>query len=278
MLGQLTKKQKRVLTRILISAVLMVILHFLPLDGLLDGWVKFLLYLIPYFVIGYDILIKAFKGIRNRQPFDENFLMAFASLGAIILGRVRTGDYAEGAAVMLFYQIGELFQSVAVGRSRRNISQLMDIRPDYANLLQEDQSTVRVDPDEVEIGSLIEVSAGEKIPLDGVVEEGTSSLDTSALTGESVPRTVRPGDPGLSGTINQSGTLRIRTTKEFETSTASRILEMVENASSLKSRSEAFITRFARIYTPAVCALAVVLAVLVPLIRLLLGMTPDTLD
>ena len=278
MLGQLTKKQKRVLTRILISAVLMVILHFLPLDGLLDGWVKFLLYLIPYFVIGYDILIKAFKGIRNRQPFDENFLMAFASLGAIILGRVRTGDYAEGAAVMLFYQIGELFQSVAVGRSRRNISQLMDIRPDYANLLQEDQSTVRVDPDEVEIGSLIEVSAGEKIPLDGVVEEGTSSLDTSALTGESVPRTVRPGDPVLSGTINQSGTLRIRTTKEFETSTASRILEMVENASSLKSRSEAFITRFARIYTPAVCALAVVLAVLVPLIRLLLGMTPDTLD
>ncbi len=269
----MNKKQKKMLYRILLAAVCMIALHFLSpaLNPVWNGNLKFLLYLIPYLTVGYDILIKAWKGICNRQPFDENFLMAVASIGAIILGRVRTGDYAEGAAVMLFYQIGELFQSVAVGKSRRNISSLMDIRPDYANLEKEDMTVERVDPDEVEIGSVIVVSAGEKIPIDGVVLTGFSTLDTAALTGESVPRTVREGEDVISGCINQSGTLRIRTTKEFGESTASRILDMVENASSRKSRQEAFITRFARIYTPAVCYAALALAFLPPLVRILSG-------
>jgi len=271
----MNRKQKKVLIRIIIAAVFMVVLHFLPLDGVMDGWLRFFLYLIPYLVVGYDILIKAWKGIRNRQPFDENFLMAVASIGAIVLGRVRTGDYAEGAAVMLFYQIGELFQSVAVGRSRRNISDLMDIRPDYANLEDESGHTERVDPDEVEIGSVVVVSAGEKIPIDGVVIEGHSALDTSALTGESVPRSVREGEDVISGCINTSGTLRIRTTREFGESTASRILDLVENASSRKSRQENFITRFARIYTPAVCYAALALALLPPLVLLVAGQQPQ---
>ncbi|MBR1686430.1 MAG: cadmium-translocating P-type ATPase [Clostridia bacterium] len=271
----MNKKQKKVLYRIIIAAVCMVVLHFLPIDDIADGWLKFLLYLIPYLVVGYDILIKAWKGIRNRQPFDENFLMAVASIGAIILGRVRTGDYAEGAAVMLFYQIGELFQSVAVGKSRRNISQLMDIRPDYANLEREDGTIEKVDPDEVEVGDVIVVSAGEKIPIDGVILSGHSSLDTAALTGESVPRTVHEGEDVISGCINTSGTLRIRTTREFGESTASKILDMVENASSHKSRQEAFITRFARIYTPAVCFCALALALLPPLFRMFTGASPE---
>ena len=271
----MNRKQKKVLIRIIIAAVFMVVLHFLPLDGVMDGWLRFFLYLIPYLVVGYDILIKAWKGIRNRQPFDENYLMAVASIGAIVLGRVRTGDYAEGAAVMLFYQIGELFQSVAVGRSRRNISDLMDIRPDYANLEDESGHTERVDPDEVEIGSVVVVSAGEKIPIDGVVIEGHSALDTSALTGESVPRSVREGEDVISGCINTSGTLRIRTTREFGESTASRILDLVENASSRKSRQENFITRFARIYTPAVCYAALALALLPPLVLLVAGQQPQ---
>ena len=240
----MNRKQKKVLIRIIIAAILMIVLYFRPLDEILHGWLKFLLYLIPYFIVGYDILIKAWKGIRNRQPFDENFLMAVASIGAIILGRARTGDYVEGAAVMLFYQIGELFQSVAVGRSRRNISDLMDIRPDYANLEDENGQTTRVDPDEVEVGSVIVVSAGEKIPIDGIVLEGHSTLDTAALTGESVPRTVREGEDVISGCINESGTLRIRTTREFGESTASKILDLVVNASSRKSKSEEFISKF----------------------------------
>ncbi len=271
----MNRKQKKVLIRIIIAAILMIVLYFLPLDEILHGWLKFLLYLIPYFIVGYDILIKAWKGIRNRQPFDENFLMAVASIGAIILGRARTGDYAEGAAVMLFYQIGELFQSVAVGRSRRNISDLMDIRPDYANLEDENGQTERVDPDEVEVGSVIVVSAGEKIPIDGIVLEGHSTLDTAALTGESVPRTVREGEDVISGCINESGTLRIRTTREFGESTASKILDLVENASSRKSRQENFITRFARVYTPAVCYAALALAILPPLYLLLSGGQPE---
>ena len=256
----MNRKQKKVLIRIIIAAVFMVVLHFLPLDGVMDGWLRFFLYLIPYLVVGYDILIKAWKGIRNRQPFDENYLMAVASIGAIVLGRVRTGDYAEGAAVMLFYQIGELFQSVAVGRSRRNISDLMDIRPDYANLEDESGHTEHVDPDEVEIGSVVVVSAGEKIPIDGVVIEGHSALDTSALTGESVPRSVREGEDVISGCINTSG---------------SRVLDLVENASSRKSRQENFITRFARIYTPAVCYAALALALLPPLVLLVAGQQPQ---
>ena len=272
---KMNRKQKKVLIRILIASVCMIILHFLPLHSVLNGWLRFFLYLIPYLVVGYDILIKAWKGIRNRQPFDENFLMAVASIGAIVLGRVRTGDYAEGAAVMLFYQIGELFQSVAVGRSRRNISDLMDIRPDYANLEDDNGHTERVDPDEVEIGSVVVVSAGEKIPIDGVVIEGHSSLDTSALTGESVPRSVQEGEDVISGCINTSGTLRIRTTREFGESTASKILDLVENASSRKSRQENFITRFARIYTPAVCYAALALAFLPPIILLITGQQPQ---
>ena len=266
----MTKKQKKMLIRILIAAALMIALRFVPLDGI----PMFLLWLIPYGIIGYDILKKAWKGILNRQVFDENFLMAVATLGALAIGLLKTGDYDEAVAVMLFYQIGELFQSYAVGKSRRNISELMDIRPDYANTEQDGQ-LVRVDPDEVEIGSVIVVNPGEKIPIDGVVESGESSLNTSALTGESVPRDVKPGDEVVSGCINMSGVLHIRTTKVFGESTVSKVLDLVENASSRKSRSENFIARFARWYTPVVVIGAAALAVLPPLVRLLLAMTPD---
>ena len=263
----MNKKQKKVLTRIIVAAVLMVVLSLLPVDG----WLKFVLFMIPYLVIGYDILLKAWKGILNRQVFDENFLMAVATIGAILLG-----DYKEGVAVMLFYQIGELFQSYAVGRSRRNISELMDIRPDYANIEKEDGTLEQVDPDEVEIGSVIVVQPGEKVPIDGVIEEGRTSLNTSALTGESLPREAGVGDEVISGCINMSGVLKIRTTKEFGESTVSKILDMVENASSKKSRSENFISKFAKYYTPAVCYGALALAVLPPLVRLLfLGMAPE---
>ena len=263
----MNKKQKKVFIRIIVAAVLMVVLSLLPIDG----WLKFLLFMIPYLVIGHDILLKAWKGILNRQVFDENFLMAVATIGAILLG-----DYKEGVAVMLFYQIGELFQSYAVGKSRRNISELMDIRPDYANIEKEDGTLEQVDPDEVEIGSVIVVQPGEKVPIDGVIEEGRTSLNTSALTGESIPREVSVGDEVISGCINMSGVLKIRTTKEFGESTVSKILDMVENASSKKSRSENFISKFAKYYTPAVCYGALALAVLPPLVRLMfLGMTPE---
>ena len=263
----MNKKQKKVLTRIIVAAVLMVVLSLLPVDG----WLKFVLFMIPYLVIGHDILLKAWKGILNRQVFDENFLMAVATIGAILLG-----DYKEGVAVMLFYQIGELFQSYAVGKSRRNISELMDIRPDYANIEKEDGTLEQVDPDEVEIGSVIVVQPGEKVPIDGMIEEGRTSLNTSALTGESLPREAGVGDEVISGCINMSGVLKIRTTKEFGESTVSKILDMVENASSKKSRSENFISKFAKYYTPAVCYGALALAVLPPLVRLLfLGMTPE---
>ena len=259
----MNKKQKKNLIRILIAAVLLIVLYFVHLQRP----VMCILYLIPYLIVGYDILKKAGKGIVNRQPLDENLLMAIATIGAFALALFRTGDFTEAVAVMLFYQVGELFQSYAVGRSRRNIGELMDIRPDYANIEDED-GIQRVDPDDVEIGTLILVQPGEKIPIDGVVEEGSASLDTSALTGESVPRSVRPGDEVISGCINMTGVLRIRTTHEFDESTASRILDLVENASSRKSRSENFISRFARIYTPVVVISAVALAVLPPLIRM----------
>ena len=263
----MNKKQKKVFTRIIVAAVLMVVLSLLPIDG----WLKFVLFMIPYLVIGHDILLKAWKGILNRQVFDENFLMAVATIGAILLG-----DYKEGVAVMLFYQIGELFQSYAVGKSRRNISELMDIRPDYANIEKEDRTLEQVDPDEVGIGSVIVVQPGEKVPIDGVIEEGRTSLNTSALTGESLPREAGVGDEVISGCINMSGVLKIRTTKEFGESTVSKILDMVENASSKKSRSENFISKFAKYYTPAVCHGALALAILPPLVRLLfLGMTPE---
>ena len=263
----MNKKQKKVFTRIIVAAVLMVVLSLLPIDG----WLKFVLFMIPYLVIGHDILLKAWKGILNRQVFDENFLMTVATIGAILLG-----DYKEGVAVMLFYQIGELFQSYAVGKSRRNISELMDIRPDYANIEKEDGTLEQVDPDEVEIGSVIVVQPGEKVPIDGVIEEGRTSLNTSALTGESLPREAGVGDEVISGCINMSGVLKIRTTKEFGESTVSKILDMVENASSKKSRSENFISKFAKYYTPAVCYGALALAILPPLVRLLfLGMTPE---
>ena len=263
----MNKKQKKVFTRIIVAAVLMVVLSLLPIDG----WLKFVLFMIPYLVIGHDILLKAWKGILNRQVFDENFLMAVATIGAILLG-----DYKEGVAVMLFYQIGELFQSYAVGKSRRNISELMDIRPDYANIEKEDGTLEQVDPDEVEIGSVIVVQPGEKVPIDGVIEEGRTSLNTSALTGESLPREAGVGDEVISGCINMSGVLKIRPTKEFGESTVSKILDMVENASSKKSRSENFISKFAKYYTPAVCYGALALAILPPLVRLLfLGMTPE---
>jgi len=263
----MNKKQKKVFIRIIVAAVLMVVLSLLPVDG----WLKFVLFMIPYLVIGHDILLKAWKGILNRQVFDENFLMAVATIGAILLG-----DYKEGVAVMLFYQIGELFQSYAVGKSRRNISELMDIRPDYANIEKEDGTLEQVDPDEVGIGSVIVVQPGEKVPIDGVIEEGRTSLNTSALTGESLPREVGVGDEVISGCINMSGVLKIRTTKEFGESTVSKILDMVENASSKKSRSENFISKFAKYYTPAVCYGALALAILPPLVRLLfLGMTPE---
>lgn len=263
----MNKKQKKVFIRIIVAAVLMVALSLLPVDG----WLKFVLFMIPYLVIGHDILLKAWKGILNRQVFDENFLMAVATIGAILLG-----DYKEGVAVMLFYQIGELFQSYAVGKSRRNISELMDIRPDYANIEKEDGALEQVDPDEVEIGSVIVVQPGEKVPIDGVIEAGRTSLNTSALTGESLPREVGVGDEVISGCINMSGVLKIRTTKEFGESTVSKILDMVENASSKKSKSENFISKFAKYYTPAVCYGALALAVIPPLARLLfLGMTPE---
>ena len=268
----MNKKQKKVLTRIIISTVLLVLIAILTSEKLGipflsdNGIVQLILYLIPYFVIGYDILKKAFKGIMNRQVFDENFLMAVATVGAICLS-----EYREGVAVMLFYQIGELFQSYAVGKSRRNISELMDIRPDYANI-EGENGLEQVDPDEVEIGTIIVVSPGEKVPIDGVVVEGNASVNTSALTGESVPRTVSVGDEVISGCINMTGVLKIRTTKEFGESTVSKILELVENSSSKKSRSENFISRFAHYYTPAVCYGALALAVIPPVIRLIMGL------
>ena len=255
----MNKKQKKMLTRIIIVAVLLVILSFLPVDG----YLKMALYMVPYLVIGYDILKKAWKGILNKQVFDENFLMAVATIGAIVLG-----DYKEGVAVMLFYQIGELFQSYAVGKSRRNISELMDIRPDYANI-EVDGNLEQVDPDEVEIGTIIVVQPGEKVPIDGIVTEGKSTLNTSALTGESVPRDISVGEEVISGCINLSGVLKIQTTKEFGESTVSKILDLVENSSSKKSKSENFISKFAKYYTPAVCYGALALAILPPLVRLL---------
>ena len=266
----MTAKQKKNLLRILLSAALIIALHFVPVAG----WPRFLLYMIPYLIIGYDILIKAFKGLVNRQPFDECFLMAVATIGAIALGLVKSGDYTEAVAVMLFYQIGEWFQSYAVGKSRRSISDLMDIRPDYANIESGNGELTQVDPDDVEIGTTIVVQPGEKVPIDGVVLQGTSSLDTAALTGESMPRDVATGDEVISGCINLSGLLKIRTTKEFEESTASKILELIEDAGSRKSKSEDFITKFARIYTPAVVYAAIALAVLPPLLLLALGMDP----
>ena len=262
----MNKKQKKVLIRILVAAALMIVFSQLPVEG----YIRFLLFMIPYLVIGYDILKKAVKGILNRQVFDENFLMAVATVGAIVLG-----NYTEGVAVMLFYQIGELFQSYAVGKSRRNISELMDIRPDYANI-ERDGKLEKVDPDEVEIGSVIVVQPGEKIPIDGVVTEGKTTLNTSALTGESLPREVAPGDEVISGCINMTGVLKIRTTKEFGESTVSKILDLVENSSSKKSRSEHFISKFARYYTPAVCYGALALAVLPPLVRMFaMGLAPE---
>ena len=262
----MNKKQKKVLIRIIVAVVLLIILSFVPAEG----WLQLALYMIPYLVIGYDILKKAVKGIMNRQVFDENFLMAVATVGAIALG-----DYKEGVAVMLFYQIGELFQSYAVGKSRRNISELMDIRPDYANI-EKDGEVVQVDPDEVAIGTIILVKPGEKIPIDGIVTEGTSSLNTSALTGESLPRNAKEGDEVISGCINMTGLLKIKTTREFGESTVSKILELVENSSSRKSRSENFISKFARVYTPAVCYGAVALALIPPIVRMVfMGLPAD---
>ena len=260
----MNKKQKKMLVRIIIAAALMIILHFVPVKGV----IRFLLYLIPYFVIGYDILRKAFKGIMNHQVFDENFLMAVATVGAIIVALSENGDYTEAIAVMLFYQIGELFQSIAVGKSRRNISELMDIRPDYANV-EVDGKLEQTDPDEVEIGSVIVVKPGEKVPIDGIIIDGSSTLNTSALTGESVPRDAKYGDEIISGCINLSGVLKIRTTKEFGESTVSKILDLVENSSSKKSKSENFISKFAKYYTPAVCYSALALAILPPVVRML---------
>ena len=265
----MTKKQKKMLIRIIVSALLMIGLAFLPIDGL----PQFFLYLIPYLIIGNDILIKAGKGILNRQVFDENFLMAIATIGAMIIGVVDSGDYVEAIDVMLFYQVGELFQSYAVGKSRRSISELMDIRPDYANI-EENGKLIWVDPDEVEIGTVIIVQPGEKIPIDGVVMEGQSSLNTSALTGESLPRDVKINDEVVSGCINMTGVLKIRTAKEFGESTVSKILDLVENASSRKSKSEDFISRFAKIYTPAVCFSALALAIIPPLFCMLILNAP----
>ena len=257
----MNKKQKKMLIRIIIAAVLIVVFSLLPAEG----YLRFVLFMIPYLVIGYDILKKAFKGILNKQVFDENFLMAVATVGAILLG-----DYSEGVAVMLFYQIGELFQSYAVGKSRRNISELMDIRPDYANI-EKDGTLEQVDPDEVEIGTIIVVQPGEKVPIDGVITEGISTLNTSALTGESLPRDAKAGDEVISGCINMTGLLKIRTTKEFGESTVSKILELVENSSSRKSKSENFISKFAKYYTPAVCYGALALAFIPPIVLLIMG-------
>lgn len=267
----MNRKQKKMLVRILLAAVLLIGFQFLPVEGL----PRMILYLIPYGIIGYDILLKAFKGIKNRQPFDENLLMAIATLGALVIAVKEEGDYTEAIAVMLFYQVGEWFQSYAVGKSRRNISDLMDIRPDYANV-EQDGRLVQVDPDQVEVGTVITVQPGEKVPIDGVIIEGTSALNTSALTGESLPRDAAAGDEIISGCVNMTGVLKIRTTKEFGESTVSTILDLVENASSRKSRSEAFITKFARVYTPAVVFGAIALAVLPPLVRMLgLGLPAD---
>lgn len=268
----MNKKQKKMLIRIVIAAVLLIVLSFVPVGG----WIRFLCYMAPYLIIGYDILLKAFKGIKNRQVFDECFLMAVATVGAIALALYeQNGDYTEAIAVMLFYQVGEWFQSYAVGKSRRNISELMDIRPDYANI-EQDGKLEQVDPDEVEIGSVIVVQPGEKVPIDGVIVEGASTLNTSALTGESLPRDAAEGDEIISGCINMTGLLKIRTTKEFGESTVSKILDLVENASSRKSKSEDFISRFARVYTPAVCYAALALAILPPVVRMLvLGSSPE---
>ena len=260
----MNKKQKRNLIRIIVAAILMIVLHFAPVSGM----VRFGLYLVPYLIIGYDILWKAFKGVKNRQPFDESLLMAIATLGAIILAVYEDGDYTEAIGVMLFYQIGEWFQSYAVGKSRRNISELMDIRPDYANVERENGQLEAVDPDEVEVGTIIVVKPGEKIPIDGEVVEGSSTLNTSALTGESLPREVESGDEVISGCININGLLKIRTTKEFGESTVSKILDLVENASSRKSKAEDFISKFARVYTPAVVAAAIALALVPPFVRM----------
>ena len=277
----MTKKQKKALTHIIAAAVLLVVLELIPTTffgstfGSFGRWVRLALYLAAYYIIGWDILCKAWKGIKNRQVFDECFLMAVATIGALALaiykdGFAMEGDYVEAIGVMLFYQIGELFQSYAVGKSRRNISELMDIRPDYANV-EHDGVLEKVDPDEVEIGTVIVVQPGEKVPIDGIVEEGTSSLNTSALTGESVPREAKPGDEIISGCINLNGVLKIRTTKEFGESTVSKILDLVENASSRKSKSEDFIAKFARVYTPVVCYAALALAILPPVVSLILG-------
>ena len=260
----MNKKQKRNLMRIIVAAILMIVLHFAPVSGM----VRFEFYLVPYLIIGYDILWKAFKGVKNRQPFDESLLMAIATLGAIILAVYEDGDYTEAIGVMLFYQIGEWFQSYAVGKSRRNISELMDIRPDYANVERENGQLEAVDPDEVEVGTIIVVKPGEKIPIDGEVVEGSSTLNTSALTGESLPREVESGDEVISGCININGLLKIRTTKEFGESTVSKILDLVENASSRKSKAEDFISKFARVYTPAVVAAAIALALVPPFVRM----------
>ena len=266
----MNRKQRIMLIRIVLSALLMIILNFIPAEGAL----RFVLYLIPYLIVGYDILLKAARGIINGQVFDECFLMATATVGAIALAIYeKSGDYTEAIAVMLFYQIGEFFQSYAVGKSRRNITQLMDIRPDYANI-EKDGKLVKTDPDDVETGSIIIVQPGEKVPIDGIVAEGESSLNTSALTGESLPREVRSGDEIISGSINMTGVLKVRTTKEFGESTVSKILDLVENASSRKSKSEDFISKFARIYTPAVCLGALALALLPPVVRIIIGMAP----
>ena len=262
--ADMNKKQKRNLMRIIVAAILMIVLHFAPVSGM----VRFGFYLVPYLIIGYDILWKAFKGVKNRQPFDESLLMAIATLGAIILAVYEDGDYTEAIGVMLFYQIGEWFQSYAVGKSRRNISELMDIRPDYANVERENGQLEAVDPDEVEVGTIIVVKPGEKIPIDGEVVEGSSTLNTSALTGESLPREVESGDEVISGCININGLLKIRTTKEFGESTVSKILDLVENASSRKSKAEDFISKFARVYTPAVVAAAIALALVPPFVRM----------
>ena len=268
----MNKKQKKMLIRILAAAAMMAVLAFIPAKGVL----RFALYMVPYLTVGYDILWKALKGIKNRQVFDENFLMAVATVGAVLLAIYEgSGDYTEAIAVMLFYQVGEWFQSYAVGKSRRNISELMDIRPDYANI-EADGKLQKVDPDEVEPGSVIVVQPGEKVPIDGVVIEGTSTLNTSALTGESLPREAKAGDEVVSGCINMSGLLKIRTTKEFGESTVSKILDLVENAASRKSRSEDFISKFARVYTPAVCLSALALAILPPVVRMLfMGLPAD---
>ena len=260
----MNRKQRKMLIRIILAAVIMFVLYFLPVEGA----VRFLLYMAPYFILGYDILWRAIKGILNRQIFDENFLMAIATVGAIVIAVTSDGDYTEAIAVMLFYQIGELFQSYAVGKSRRNISKLMDIRPDYANVEAEGE-WIQVDPEEVTVGTEILVKPGEKVPIDGIILEGESVLNTSALTGESLPRDVKSGDEILSGCINMTGVLKLQTTKEFGESTVSKILDLVENASSRKSRSEAFISKFAKVYTPSVCYSALALAIIPPLVHLL---------